>query len=59
MDRIQVAALILAVVVAAVVGVLGIRITVGYVSCHQKIESIGAGLTPAYDPLTDVCTVRI
>lgn len=59
MDRVQIGALVLATLVAAALGLFGLRAGIGYVTCHQRIESIGLGLTAAYDPLTNVCAVRV
>jgi hypothetical protein len=58
-DGTQIVALVVACVVAAVVGGAGLVTTVRYVRCHQQIDSLGLGLTPAYDPLTGVCTIRL
>lgn len=59
LDTIQIVAIVLACIVAAVAGIIGMRLTVGYVTCHRQVESLGLGLTPAYDPLTGTCTVRL
>lgn len=59
MDKTQRVMLVVACLVAAAFGVLGVRAAIGYAACHQQVEQIGLGLTPAYDPVTGICTIKL
>lgn len=57
---IQAIAIVIGCIVAAIFGIMGIRATIGYVTCHQQVEQIAGGLlTPAYDPITGNCTAHL
>lgn len=54
------AAIVVGCLVAAFFGIMGIRATVGYVTCHQQVEEVSGGLlTPFYDPITGNCSVHL
>lgn len=57
LDRTQIGALILAVVVAAVIGVFGVRAVVGYVTCHREVSALPLAARASYDVVSGVCTI--